>query len=237
MCDLVGVADQVQDIADPIFPLPIFGASFDLFDLSCDQDWALNAPDVDFLSSFELPPSEQPQRTGASKHTSPYAVTSIVDPGNSDALHEAFRQSIGRWTPDDQHYRSVEEQRLSSKDMNVDTPVRADASLLTETLTTRTRDKLLTMAIVSCEPANVSSVASAIPAVEVLDRLIDLSLATHKDQIDGFIHLPTLSKADCRIEKLAALVVDGAIKSPSRTVQRFGLGLSDIVDNYLHRVV
>ncbi|KAH8591629.1 hypothetical protein B0O99DRAFT_267654 [Bisporella sp. PMI_857] len=216
------------------------GVTFDLFGFGSDAaDWTLNGPDVDFLSTFQVPPLEQMLGADQVSLTPPHSShTPIVSVEYSNAMHAAFQQSIGRWTPDSRHYRGEKEQAMSSEgtiNLKVDSLGQWDPSVSNESLPARARDKLLAVALTSCEPGNVLTVLSAFPTVEVLERLVNMSLTAQKEQIDGYIHVPTFSKADCRAETLAALVIDGAGRSPSRAVQKFGLGLGEILSYYLHK--
>jgi uncharacterized heparinase superfamily protein len=70
-----------------------------------------------------------------------------------------------------------------------------------------------------------------------LEQLINISLAAHKDQVEGFIHVPTFSKAECRPEILSAIIIDGAAKSQSRAAQKFGDGLGEILSHHLYQAV
>lgn len=233
----------MESLADPDSLLSTwdFGASVDLFGFGSNMDWGLDPPDVDFLSTFQLTGLEQTTPANAPIPGSPHSPpASTTDVESSDAVREAFRCSIGRWTPDSRHYRGVEEQGMSSKDtinLKVDLLGRWDPSLSSEPLNSRSRDKLLAMVLRSCEPGNISAVVSAFPTVEVLERLINISLTSQKDLTEGYIHVPTFSKAECRPETLAAVVIEGAVKSSSRAVQKFGLGLGEILGFHLHSVV
>jgi hypothetical protein len=218
-----------------------FAPPLDLFDLGTDVDWALNGPDVNFLSTYQASSMEQITQTDgrppASLLSSP---RSTAESEGAASVSEAFRRSIGRWTPDSRHYRGVEEQTMSSKEtvnLKVDKLGQWDPTISTDPLTSRARDRLLAMALGSCEPGNVSAVGSAFPPVEVLDRLVNISVTSHKEEINGYIHVPTFSKSECRVEKLAACVIDGAIKSPNQAVRKFGLGLGEILGFHLYRVV
>lgn len=62
-------------------------------------------------------PLEQTDQADGRVLASPHSFSkSTVNLKISNAMRETFQESIGRWTPDSRHYRSVEEPRMSSKD-------------------------------------------------------------------------------------------------------------------------
>lgn len=218
-----------------------FGASVDLFGFGSNTDWALDPPDVDFLSNFHVPTQGQMVQTQGPVPTSPRSSpSSRIDVEHSDVVREAFRQSIGPWNPDSRHYRGLEEQSMSSIEtinLKLESLGQWDPSLSIDSLTSRVRDKLLAMALMACEPGNVPAVVSAFPTSEVLQRLINISLTSQKNTTHGFIHIPTFSTADCRPEIVAAVIMEGAVKSSSRAVQKFGLSLGEILHYHLQKAV
>lgn len=159
---------------------------------------------------------------------------------SSCTVQQAFGQSIGQWTPDSRHYRAHGERDMVSEeliDLKMDVLGQWDPFITTEPLIPRTRDKLIAMAVASCEPSNINAIVSAFPSVEVLERLINISLTQQKVSIDSHIHIPTFSKSDSCVEKIAAIVINGTIVSSSRAVQRFGYGLMEILSHRLHNSV
>jgi hypothetical protein len=216
-------------------------ASVDLFRFGSTVDWALDSPDVDCLSNFQVTPFRQNlQGDGlvvASFPPSPPRPTS-VEP--SEIVREAFCQSIGRWEPDARHHRGMEEQSLSSNgaiDPRVSSLGQWDTSLSVEPLTSRARDEVLGMVLLSCEPDNVPSVVSAFPTCEVLQRLISISLTFQKTTTGGVIHVPTFATNEARPETIAAVIMEGAAKSLSWPIQKFGLCLGEILRYHLYKAV
>ncbi|KAL2782940.1 hypothetical protein BJX66DRAFT_345393 [Aspergillus keveii] len=203
------------------------------------MDWALNTPDIDFLSTYHVPSFQQSDQADDNKAASDdFPPMSAMTVERSNSVRRAFRRSIGRWTPDSQHYRGLGEQGMSCEGnlaVKVDLLGQWDPSVSNERLSSRTRDKLIAVVLASCEPGNISAIVSAFPEVEVLEGLVNLSLASQRDLVDGYIHVPTFSKSQCRTELLAALMIEGAAKSPSEAVRKFGFGLGEILGNHLHK--
>lgn len=238
--------EVASHFTDSILPPPPwnFDASFDFYELDNSLNWGLDAHEVDFLASLELPSSNDatvlPQDL-QDPHTALASPASSSDGNKSSyTVKQAFCQSIGQWTPDSGHYRANGEKHMASEDLvnlKMDVLGQWDPFISSELLLPRTRDKLVAMAVASCEPGNRSAIISAFPAVEVLERLINISLTEQKSAIDSYVHVPTFSKYESCVEILAALVINGAVGSSSRAVQKFAYGLGEILSCHLYNRV
>ena len=242
-CGLLPAQDTTQDFTDPDILPPTwnFDAAFNVDNEFDWGGWALDANEIDFLSSLAFSGSDEPSFPPQDVHT---ATDSPVASSGGDQrtynVQQAFRQSIGQWTPDPGHYRAHGEQIMVSEDLiglKMDVLAQWDPFISSEKLLTRTRDKLVAMAVASCEPGNISAIISAFPALDVLERLINISLSQQKASVIGYIHIPTFSRLESRVETLAAMVVNGTSSSSSRAVQKFGYGLGEILSCNLHSLV
>ncbi|KAM0315018.1 hypothetical protein ACHAO8_004309 [Botrytis cinerea] len=219
-------------------------ASFDLLNQNGPDgrlewgDWGLNDHEIDFFTPMELP-----LLTGAAQAPRyiPTALASSEPSVDGDertySLQQAISQSIGQWTPKSGHYRAHAEKDMVSKDLlslKIDFSGPWDPSISGEPLVPRTRDKLIALVVGSCERSNIGAVVSAFPTVDALECLINIALTQQKGDLDGYIHVPTFSKSESRVETIAAMVITGTSRSSYKAVQKFGYGLGEILSYYLY---
>lgn len=210
---------------------------YNLFDFAGDHDLVLNEQDQDFLSSLPLPPQEVLPAAEVSLATS--LMTSTDQPG-SQAVYEAFRQSIGRWDPAKHHYRAAEQTSLTLDRITtskMDCLGDWDPDIVSQNLTPSMREQILKLLIRSCDQDNVVDVISSFPVVEVLDRLLKSYLTRQSLSTDSWIHVPTFRLSEVRLELLIACVAASACLSPSRPVQKFGLGMQEFLVFHLWLMV
>ncbi|KIX09562.1 uncharacterized protein Z518_00642 [Rhinocladiella mackenziei CBS 650.93] len=204
-----------------------FGFASNMFDLGNDINFVLTDPDIDFLASLPKLPSYDRVNTPPSPSAS---LASRLGQATSDAVVEAFKQSAGRWDPEKHHYRAVAlESSLSLGTTKIDGVGRFDPHIFNEDLSINIRDQILGVIARSCEQDNLVHVISAFPGVEVLDRLLKAFLTWHVAQTESWIHLPTMSLKEARIELLMACIASAAAISPSRPVQKFGLAIQEFL--------
>ncbi|KAF7952278.1 uncharacterized protein EAE97_001775 [Botrytis byssoidea] len=174
----------------------------------------------------------------------PTALAFSEPSGDGDArtysVQQAISQSIGQWTPKSGHYRAHAEKDMVSKDLislKIDFSGQWDPSISGEPLLPRTRDKIIALAVGSCKRSNIGTIVSAFPTVDVLECLINIALTQQKGDLDGYIHVPTFSKSESRVETIAAMVITGTSRSSHKAVQKFGHGLGEILSYYLYNRV
>ena len=218
-------------------------------------DWDLNLVQNDFnfggdndfeRTNFLSPP---PDLFGFDKNVeispaalpSPLSISPVVDEEKSLVVIDAFRKATGRWVPAAAgDLQAEEEKNLSAThgtDITIDQSGRWDSGLLPDGFPLAARDRLLAMMASACQPLEVPRVAAAFPSCDGLGRLVRSFLAWHMSQEDTWIHVPTFSVNDVKVELLAAIVAAGAVRSPSRAVQKFGLAVHEILQIQLRNMV
>ncbi|OQV03389.1 hypothetical protein CLAIMM_08438 [Cladophialophora immunda] len=208
-----------------------FDSAYNLFDFGGDHDLGLSEQDHNFLTSLPLQPQDEPDEASP--------ATSLIagpDQPSSQAVYEAFKQSIGRWEPDRRHYRTTEERDLSldrTATSKMDCLGDWDPEIISQNLTPSIRDQILKTLIRTCNQDNVIDVISSFPAVEVLDRLLKSYLTRQATTADSWIHVPTFNVGEVRLELLVACLAAAATMSSSRSVQKFGLALQEFLVLYL----
>lgn len=212
-----------------------FNSAYNFFDFAGDHDVVLSAQDHDFLSSLPLQPPADPADS--------YPATSLMtgsDHSSSQAVYEAFRQSVGRWEPDGQHHRTTEEHALlldRTVTSRMDCLGEWNPEIVSQILSPGIREKLLKTLIRTCNHDNVIDIISSFPAVEVLDRLFKSYLTRQATITDSWIHVPTLDVNDVRLELLIGCLAAAAMLSSSRAVQKFGLAMQEFLVFYLWQEV
>ena len=210
---------------------------YNFFDFGGNHDLVLSAQDQDFLSSLPLPTQEAPP---ADEVSPAKTLMNPTDQLGSQAVYEAFKQSIGRWDPGKQHYRAAEQPSLSMERIatsKMDCLGDWDPDIISQCLTSGIREQILKLLIRSCEQDNVIEVISSFPVVEVLDRLLKSLLTRQATTTDAWIHVPTFQVSEVRLELLVACVAAAACLSPSRPVQKFGLAMQEFLVFHLWLVV
>jgi hypothetical protein len=171
----------------------------------------------------------------------PLSISPVVDDDKSLVVMDAFRKATGRWVPSTAvNFQAEEEKNLSAThgtDITTDHSGGWDSRLLPDGFPLAARDRLLAMMASACQPLDVPRVAATFPSCGGLGRLVRSFLAWHMSQEDTWIHVPTFSINDVRVELLAAIVAAGAVRSPSRAVQKFGLAVHEILQMQLRNMV
>ncbi|KAK4944544.1 hypothetical protein LTR10_015978 [Elasticomyces elasticus] len=203
----------------------LFGST-NLFDLGNNMDFMLSDPDIDFLASI-------PQVTlSVEAHALPSPAPSLVSrlgQSTSQAVVDAFRQSVGRWSPERQNHRIAAESSLTLESARMDCLGKFDPKVFDKSLSTSIRDQILGVIIKSCEPDNMIQVMSAFPGLDVLDRLLKVFFSWHVTQTESWIHVPTFELKEVRIELLTACIASAAVMSSSRSVQKFGMAIQEFL--------
>jgi len=145
-------------------------------------------------------------------------------------VSQAFKQSLWRWHPEAQDYLTIEQPNLSlptfildwSKTLSVQGPFNLHVKL-----STSTRDKILAMVVGACKPRNIPVVLSSFPSAELVETLVRNFFNVHVSQYSTWLHPASFRASEVRVELLAAVIAAGAVATPHRTVQKFGLALQE----------
>jgi hypothetical protein len=155
-------------------------------------------------------------------------------------VYEAFKQSIGRWDPVEHDIRPTEQSSLSidrHTTSKMDCLGHYDPDILPENLTPKIRERILRLLIRSCDQDSLIDLISSFPVAEVLDRLLKSYMTRQVATTDVWIHVPTFSVGEVRLELLMACIAAAACLSPSRPVQKFGLAMQEFLVSHLSLVV
>lgn len=153
---------------------------------------------------------------------------------------DAFKRSlIGSWTPRPEDSSMMERRNLAAPE-NVDTmPIFAESQrLLHDPLSIHARDRILGMVLETCPQSSASHVIASFPSADFLSSCISYYFSRrHKEQIDSYIHLPTIDVNKQKAELLAMLVSAGAVCTASTAVRKLGYALQEAVRQALGKRV
>lgn len=173
----------------------------------------------------------------------PYAQTMSSSSENSSLAGvgaDAFKRSlIGSWTPHPEDSSMMERQNLGAP-KNVDSmPLFTESKkVLQEPLSLNARDRILGMVLETCPQSTSSCIIASFPSAEFLINCIQYYFGRrHEEQIDSYIHLPTLRPDDQRAELLGMLAGAGAVCTASSVVRKLGYALQEAVRHAIGRRV
>ncbi|KAH7134969.1 major facilitator superfamily domain-containing protein [Dendryphion nanum] len=89
------------------------------------------------------------------------------------------------------------------------------------------RDKLLALVLGTCNPSNVSRIASAFPSVDLLDGLMQYFLTSPSVDAKTWLHIPTFSPSRLKPELLAIIIAGGAVSTPDIPLRKLGFALHE----------
>ncbi|KAI1498590.1 hypothetical protein F5X99DRAFT_420471 [Biscogniauxia marginata] len=216
------------------------------WDLNLLQDYFNFNPDngiqyTDFLSSLPdtLNFDEEINYVGDTPE-SVDSISPVLDHHKSRLVKDAFTLTIGRWMPSEHNFLADEEKTLlTTQGANITTTETLacwDSQFMPDGFPQTTRDRLLIMLVNACESKNSPQIAASFPSCTNLCRLARSFLAWHVNQDATWIHIPTFNVGEARIELLAAIIAGGALRSPSRVVQKFGLAVHEMLAVQLWKV-
>ena len=173
----------------------------------------------------------------------PYASTMNSRSENSSFAGvgaDAFKRSlIGSWTPHPEDSSMMERHNLAAP-KNVETmPIFTETKrLLPPPIYLNARDRILGMVLETCPQLAASHVIASFPTAGFLSNCISYYFSRrHEEQIDSYIHLPTLNLNSQRAELLAMLVAAGAVCTASTAVRKLGYALQESVRHAIGRRV
>lgn len=173
----------------------------------------------------------------------PYSRQASDSSENSSAAGvgaDAFKKSlIGSWTPSPEDSSMTERQNLVAPE-NVDAmPIFVESKrIMPEALSLNARDRILGMVLEACPQSAASRIIASFPSAEFLNNCIQYYFShRHEEQIDSYIHLPTLKPNEQRAELLAMLASAGAVCTGSTVVRKLGYALQEAVRHAISRRV
>jgi Zinc finger, C2H2 type len=165
----------------------------------------------------------------------PYAPTMSSNSESSSLAGvgaDAFKHSlIGSWTPKPEDSSMMERQNLVAP-KNVDSMLlfAESKTRLQEPLSLNARDRILGMVLEACPHSASSRIIASFPSAEFLTNCIQYYFSRrHEEQIDSYIHLPTLKPNEQRAELLAMLAGAGAVCTSSSVIRKLGYALQEAV--------
>ncbi|KAI0593162.1 hypothetical protein F4775DRAFT_579213 [Biscogniauxia sp. FL1348] len=167
------------------------------------------------------------------------SISPVLDQYNSRVVKDALTMTVGRWVPPARNLQADEQKALlATQGANITTTETLscrDSQFMPDGFPQAARDRLLIMIVNACDSEDASQIAANFPSCSTLCRLARSFLDWHASQDATWIHIPTFSVSEVRIELLAAIIAGGALRSPSRAVQKFGLALHELLGLQLRK--
>lgn len=215
----------------------------------------LDDVDLRFLDSYNL---KVPFEFGTASHagsatdpafplenTTPTSSSAVAEPAypasSSSSFHpaalgsEAFRRSHWRFRPNRHDHGGAEEHNLSldpqesADHASPETRIRLEKRTPCAHLSVSSRDKILTMIVESCRPQNLSRAVAGFPSVELLDTLVQYSLASSVARVDSFLHAATFDPNRASPALVAGMAADGAVMTADPALTKLGYAIQECV--------
>lgn len=189
---------------------------------------------------FSLPEIHLPDSFASDAVLTSISTNPIVAENKVELIRHAFKMVIGPWTPTARNFQEEEEKNLSAAhgmtiaDESVE---ECDIQLLRCSCPPLVRDRLLTMLVAASGSRESIRLMSAFPSCHTLGVLLRSSLFWMSKQDDAWVHIPTFDITMAPIELVAGLIASGAIRSPSRTIQKFALAMHELLIVQLAKIV
>lgn len=200
------------------------GVDFNVFDFAL-FDTHNNVQLQDFQLMPVDDPSEPPSRADG-------------EPGQpiDSRASEAFRRSLWRFIPDESHAGQCEQLNLS---LPVGVGVTSSHTVrpCQVRLSQSTRDKIMAMAMRTCDQNQILRIVSHFPSADVLDCLVQDHLFYLQTRAVSHIHIPTYDSNELRPELIAMTAACGAVRSEVPAVRQLGYALQEAVRLTLPMVV
>jgi hypothetical protein len=206
------------------------------FEVATNLD--LDDIDMRFLDSYNLRiPFELGSDTLPDAPPAPPADPA-ADPFHAATLcTEAFKNSIWRFRPKPHDNGGAEEHNLSLPTTTttnddhhhsaLESRILLDRRVTCARLSVSTRDKILTMIVESCRPANLARAVASFPSVELLDSLLQYSLASPVARYDEFLHTGSFNPNERRVELVAAMAAAGAVLTADPALTKLGYAIQE----------
>jgi len=148
----------------------------------------------------------------------------------------AFSRSIWRWIPTKKDRTSADQLNLSLPYSDIESPkVRYMAYTLSpnQRIDQPLRDKLLALILTTCDIAIYPEIVAAFPSTELLNGLMHYSLTMHFNQIDSWIHVPSLV-IEQNLELLISIIAAGAVTNSVPAIRKLGFALLESARSALY---
>ncbi|VUC32966.1 unnamed protein product [Clonostachys rosea] len=204
------------------------------------ETYVVRSPE-EFLFAFPRITTSNEEKeitTNCSNLNGPALISPLIAGDKSQCVADAFRKVTGRWIPVARNFQEEEEKNLSAtRGTNIiaeEAPsLGGGPELLPRGFPLAVRDRLLAMLVSASDMKDKPRIPAAFPSCEALASLFKSYVAYHVRQDDTWIHFGTFDIAEARVELVAALVAAGALRSPNRSVQKFGLAVHEIMSIWI----
>ncbi|KAH7371600.1 hypothetical protein BKA64DRAFT_308256 [Cadophora sp. MPI-SDFR-AT-0126] len=206
-----------------------FGAFPDVLDFTLDdtsmplRSMSCRSP---IAMDLNVPPEIRESNLG------PPAVSGTVTPTVQNTVnigHQAFGESMWKFTPDKRHNRRGHQKHLTLPDEHSGTDAGIPDAPFPCRLSAASRDRILALVLRSCDRQLQRYVAARFPSADILSLMIEAFTAYHSHQVVNWIHLATLNLNGEYPEFLLSLVCSGAASSQDPDVRRFGYAMQETV--------
>ncbi|KAI6752563.1 hypothetical protein HG530_013932 [Fusarium avenaceum] len=149
----------------------------------------------------------------------------------------AYRTTLGSWKPTHEDYLAaaraslyvpLEEQARLVENLGY-----LNADVIDGCLSSVRRDEIIVAMIDGTQTTQSLLAVRMFPSAEILDKLLKVFLTDQETSASAFVHISTFDPSTCSLYLLIACIVAGAVKSPSSSAQKFGLGLFDVLRLHL----
>lgn len=196
------------------------------------------AQDADFL--FSLPGVLPLEEVVSQAPMTPSSISPLISQEKSELVRDAFKMATGRWMPGERNFHEDEMKNISATQgatIMTESDEPCDINLMPDGFPLVVRDRLLAMCVSASDSRDNLRVSSAFPSCDSLALLFKSFLSWHIHRDDTWIHIPTFDINKAKVELIAAILAGGAMRSPSRAVQKFGLALHELLAVQLLKIV
>ncbi|PVH69493.1 hypothetical protein DL98DRAFT_624643, partial [Cadophora sp. DSE1049] len=158
-----------------------------------------------------------------------YSTVTPTVQNTANIGHQAFSESMWKFTPDKHHNRRGHQRHLTLPDEHPGTDACIPDAPFPCRLSVASRDRILALALRSCDRQLQRYVAARFPSADILSLMMEAFTAYHSRQVVNWIHLATLNLNEECQEFLLSLVCSGAASSQDPDFRRFGYAMQETV--------
>jgi hypothetical protein len=170
-----------------------------------------------------------------------FLISPLIAREKSQRVTDAFKKGMGGWIPAMRNFQEKEKKNLSAAQGTTitaeDTLGNYGSPLLPDGFPLAVSDRLLAMLVSVSELKDNLRVPPAFPSCEALARLFRSFMAWHANQDDTWIHVLTFSLEEVSVELVVVIVAGGALRSPNRPFQKFGLPIHELMSIWIWQTV
>lgn len=216
--------------ADLFLSHPQEYAHYGAFDHNLQLDFDLTDVDFGLIDIFNARGVAENVRSNAEPSDQSNDLFE-TDSGIAIGEEAYHRSSLSAWKPAHEDHAFVDQEHLSVP-KTVDSPDSAvieNAKILSERLSTSSRDLIFGMVLNTTRRSNITRIMKSFPSTELLDSLIQQFFKWQQDQVDSWIHGPTFHPNNEEPEILVALAAAGATQSAIPTIRKLGYALMEVI--------